>query len=421
VGSNKNLKFRTGKQVLAGFCSVCGSWRGQLGLEPTWQMYVDHLVEIGREIKRVLRKDGSYYLVLGDTYFGSGGAGGDYNKGGMREGQPRYKQGKGSKCIVSKPKQKLLIPYRVAIALQEDGWICRNDITWHKPNAMPSSVRDRLTTTTERVFHLVKSPRYYYDLDAIRQPHLTQDNGKRNKHNSKFYSDSETKSPLLRHTGISLNPLGKNPGDVYLSPKYKKGTGHSNRQGLQRELSYHKKRVYEVVQVPIARYLKQYIKGHETELDEAFGCYRWRHWIRTDYSGACLPSPQDWIKLKNILGFGEEYDKIMTETTLVDNTIKFSNKGRNPGDFWPINTRPFKGAHFAVFPDTLIEPIIKSSCQKNGVVLDPMCGSGTTLIVAKRLGRNYLGCDINPNYIEMTKKRLAETEWPLDISNFKTL
>ncbi len=147
---------------------------GQIGLEPTYQEYVAKMVGVGREVRRVLRSDGSWYLNLGDTYAGSGcGAQhgwGDYKRekviGTMSEPSPQTKMKGMEKC-------KLLIPYRVALALIDDGWTCRNDITWYKPNAMPSSVKDRLNCQTERVFHLVKSRTYYYDLDAIREPHAT--------------------------------------------------------------------------------------------------------------------------------------------------------------------------------------------------------------------------------------------------------
>lgn len=243
------------------FCRRCGAWRGQLGLEPTWQMYVEHMVEISREIWRVLRPDGSYYLVLGDTYYGSGGAGGDYNPGGLREGQPRYRQGKGDSPAWLRPKQKLLIPYRVAIALQEDGWLLRNDIVWWKPNSMPSSAKDRLTCTTERIFFFTKRARYYYDLDAIRVPHtlssleragrgdwrqkegwaesffgnppgglVRQSEPEAGAHWRKVdarYKDGHPELPPEPETDLrrAFHPGGKNPGDVWPPRKIDQGIG----------------------------------------------------------------------------------------------------------------------------------------------------------------------------------------------------
>jgi len=321
-----------------GFCSKCGAWRGQLGLEPTYQMYVAHLIEVGHEIKRVLRKDGSWYLNLGDTYAGSGcGAQhgwGDYKRekviGIMDEPSPQTQiENIPAKC-------KLLIPYRVALALIDDGWTCRNDITWYKLNAMPSSVKDRLTCQTERIFHLVKSKKYFYDLDAIRVSHASMlPDGARIRHG------------LGQSTLGTTHPLGSNPGDVV---KWDDVPGQTS-QSIRKHSGY-------------------------------FGS-----------NGKCLV---DFDKGKN-----------------PGDVMGLTAVGRI-GDFWPITTKPFKGAHFAVYPEALCELPIKSSCPPDGIVLDPMCGSGTTLVVAKRLGRHFIGLDLNPDYCEMARRRLAQVEWPLN-------
>jgi DNA modification methylase len=146
------------------FCNNCGAWKGQLGLEPTWQLYVEHLVIISREIKRILKPTGSYYLVLGDTYAGGGGNTRDFTCGpkGFQKSNERLPTGRSitqrtGYDNITKPKQKLLLPFSVARGLQEDGWICRNDITWHKPNNMPGPWKDRLTNTTETIFHMVNN------------------------------------------------------------------------------------------------------------------------------------------------------------------------------------------------------------------------------------------------------------------------
>ena len=167
-GENANVTNDKKQEIWDGnskssFCSSCNAWKGQLGLEPHPQLFLEHLWQIFDECKRVLKKEGSIYVNLGDTYYGSGGAGGDYNKGGMREGQPKFKQGRGeypepqvkgrkrageiglanNKSPWLQPKQLMLIPSRFAIGMQERGWILRNDIIWHKPNSMPSSVKDQ--------------------------------------------------------------------------------------------------------------------------------------------------------------------------------------------------------------------------------------------------------------------------------------
>lgn len=139
----------------------------QLGLEKTPEEYVSKMVEIFREVKRVLRKDGTLWLNLGDSYNGSGGAGGDYSSGGLKEGQPKYQ---GRKIQQLKPKDLVGIPWRVAFALQSDGWYLRQDIIWHKPNPMPESVTDRCTKAHEYIFLMSKNSKYYYDNEAIKEP-----------------------------------------------------------------------------------------------------------------------------------------------------------------------------------------------------------------------------------------------------------
>ena len=166
----KDGQLQKAEQSQGQFCQFCGAWRGCLGLEPTPELFIKHMVQIFREVRRVLRSDGTLWLNLGDSYSGSGGAGGDYNEGGLKEGQPKY----GPKSAPNlKPKDLCGIPWRVALALQADGWWLRSDIIWHKPNPMPESVTDRPTKAHEYLFLLTKSARYYYDADAIREPHQT--------------------------------------------------------------------------------------------------------------------------------------------------------------------------------------------------------------------------------------------------------
>ena len=126
------------------------------------------MVDVFRECKRILRDDGTLWVNIGDSYNGSGGAGGDYAKGGLKEGQPKY-PGRNIQSV--KPKDLIGIPWMLAFALRADGWYLRQDIIWHKPNPMPESVKDRCTKSHEYIFLLTKSARYYYDADAIREPY----------------------------------------------------------------------------------------------------------------------------------------------------------------------------------------------------------------------------------------------------------
>jgi len=265
--------------TVSNICSKCGAWKGQLGLEPHPQMYIDHLVTIFREVKRVLKDSGSFWLNLGDSYYGGkGDPYGTYLLQKHRKGKISGNDLHKHKSNWLQSKQKMLIPERVAIALQEDGWVLRNDIIWYKPNHMPSSVKDRLTSSYEHVFFFVKSRKYYFDLDSIRVPHTSIRWGKNTKYESK-------------HSGLE-------------------------KQG-------------------------------------------------------------------------------------------YSELGKNPGDMWIINTKPFKGAHFAVFPTTLIEKIIKCAGPKGGIVLDTFIGSGTTGVVAKLLGLNFIGIELNPEYCKIASKRIG--------------
>jgi DNA modification methylase len=149
---------------------------GQIGLEETPAEYVAALVEVFKEVKRVLRPDGSCWINLGDSYAMSSMRGGDKPLSGNVGAHKGYalgsiKAGKRNIPIGLKPKDLIGIPWRVAFALQEDGWWLRSEIIWAKPNAMPESVTDRPTKSHEQIFLLTKSSKYYYDADAIREPH----------------------------------------------------------------------------------------------------------------------------------------------------------------------------------------------------------------------------------------------------------
>ena len=210
------------------FCTRCGAWFGTLGLEPTLDLYVQHIVEVFREVWRVLRKDGVVFLNLGDAYWGSwgnyggqGGANGQRNKETERFDRPAYADnGRRPPQSYSnsslKPKDLMGIPWRVAFALQADGWWLRSDIVWAKPNPMPESVRDRPTRAHEYVFLLSKSARYYWDADAIREPSITGD--MRRPYGSKGSWEMDGRPASQQHGGQLRN-----------GAKVDKQRGHSRR------------------------------------------------------------------------------------------------------------------------------------------------------------------------------------------------
>jgi DNA modification methylase len=272
---------------------------GQLGLEKTPEEYVAKMVEVFREVKRVLKKEGTCWLNLGDSYVGGGRGGkGQCGRGSMEEG--RYENGQRIGLPTGnipglKAKDLVGIPWRVAFALQSDGWYLRQDIIWHKPNPMPESVTDRCTKSHEYIFLLAKSQKYYFDNEAIKEDSVDLESyqGRRFR--------NATKIALLKGRPGTPNTLEKKGGQ-----------------------------------------------------------------------------------------FNKKYEKC------------------NKRSVWTITTKPFKEAHFATFPEDLIIPMVKAGCPKDGIVLDPFMGAGTTALVAKKLGRNYLGIELNPAYVKMAERRLRQ-------------
>jgi site-specific DNA-methyltransferase (adenine-specific) len=239
--------------------------RDQIGQETTPAAYVSRLVEIFSEVRRVLKESGCLWLVIGDKY---------------RDGQ------------------LLGLPWRVALALQDDGWLLRSDCIWHKPNAMPSPVSNRPTTDHEYVFLLARSEQYWYDADAVREPHVT-------------FTDRSRMKGGRRH-------FGQRGG----TPEAGKNAGQGNL--------------------------------HDGRWDQAF------HPL-----------------------------------------------GRNRRTVWSVPLSKNRDAHFAVFPEALVETCIQATCPVAGVVLDPFFGTGPVGAVAQRLGRNWIGIDCVDGYCRISRQRLA--------------
>jgi len=237
----------------------------QVGQEETAGEYIQRLVAIFAECRRVLRKSGTAWIVIGDKYDAG---------------------------------QQLGLPWRLALALADDGWILRADCVWHKPNAMPSSTKSRPTTDHEYVFFFTRSKDYYYDADAVREPHVT-------------FGPSSRMKGGRRHFG------------------QRGGTPESGKNGGSNNL-------------------------HDGRWDQAF------HPL-----------------------------------------------GRNKRTVWSIPLSKFRGAHFAVFPEPLVETCILAGCPAGGLVLDPFVGSGTVPVVARRLGRSFVGIDCVAEYCEIARARLA--------------
>ena len=269
-------------------------WEGELGAEPDFNQYINHLCDIFDEVKRVLKDDGTCWVNLGDTY---GGCSLNSSYGIKAKGETSFlksvehlqktahTRGKYSKSL-------LLLPFRFAIEMMNRGWTVRNVIIWQKPNATPSSAKDRFTVDFEYLFFFSKKKKYYF-----------------NQQIEPFKSTT-----LVRcKTGCGLNK-----GAAY------KGLNKENFEKLQQRI------------------------------------------------------------LNGII------------------------KGKNKRAVWQIATKGYHGAHFATFPKELVEVPIKAGCPINGIVLDPFIGSGTTAVAAKKLDCNYIGIELNPEYIQLANNRIKE-------------
>ena len=393
--------------TVSSFCKKCGAWYGQLGLEPTPEMYVEHLGMIFKEVYRVLKPTGTFWLNIGDTY--SGGSG--HN---VERINPKIARTDGKVTDSERPQRRLkgiprkcmlCIPERVLFKCLEIGFILRNKIIWYKPNHMPSSVKDRLTNTWEYVYLLTKKQKYYFNLDAIRVPYVTFE--KERKHDIKR---------MLKYGGF-LNPVKIGYESKYantligaFNSKFLKSdvkTGSPAQRTIKvlmsGKLTTKVRRAIE----GLANYLRMKKKqsGYTIkELAELTGIKKTtlEHYFRNDEWFA-IPDKGAWEALKPLLGLGE-YEDFVTEE-IRSALPQIHPLGKNPGDMWSINTEPFPEAHFAVFPTELVRRCMKAGCPPDGTVLDPFVGSGTTVKVAIELRRNVIGIDVVKEYIKMTMRR----------------
>lgn len=253
----------------------------EIGKETSPDEYVQNLVDVFTEVKRVLRDDGTLWLNLGDTYNGKGHQG-DFI-------DPKYPNGRTGQTVAInhklegyKRKDLIGIPWMVAFALRSSAWYLRQDIIWNKTNPLPEPVKDRCVKSHEYIFLLSKKDKYYFDYKAIQEPSITGDNG------SRFDTGKTTNSKLRKHS------------------------------------------------------------------------------------------------------IGDRVDDGL----------------RNKRSVWTVNLQPLKDAHFAAYPEKLIEPCILAGCPEDGIVLDPFMGAGTTALVALKNHRNFVGIELNPEYIDIAENRI---------------
>lgn len=333
---------------------------GQIGLEQSPEAYVENLVLVFREVRRVLADDGTLWLNLGDSYAGSG-KGGQSDEKRSENWQPTY----GNKGMLYglKPKDLIGIPWRVAFALQADGWWLRSDIIWHKPNPMPESVTDRPTKAHEYIFLLSKAKEYYCDMDSIREPYIEPMNrwgGQKLIANGESEWDKGTGQSIYRDRDMRPNPLGRNRRDVWT--------------------------------VTTKPYKGAHFATFPPDLIEP--CIL----AGTSERGQCPKCGKAWERVTNSIktfesGSGRSGNKIKGKQDLSANETNSTPDIR----MWPVISKFTTG--WRPQCECGLDPIAQS-------VLDPFNGAGTTGLVAIQHGRNYIGCELNPNYIEMTEKRL---------------
>jgi DNA modification methylase len=384
-------------------CHKCGAIRQdkQIGLEETPELYIEKLVEVFREVKRVLKDDGTLWLNLGDSYFHT--IKNDRNglsSGKVSRNEKFIRINQKIKSEYLKPKDLIGIPWRVAFALQADGWYLRQDIIWHKPNPMPESVTDRCTKSHEYIFLLAKNQKYYFDNEAIKEP---QRIGKWRPRDAKILHPNSGRAVPSNRAGDNEDGMRNKRSVWTVDNKYQnKETESQFRQGMHRGRG---DGIVEKRNLPIQKDFVDKLRANfiVNKLVKKTGLPKTHieHWFRYDESGFAYPSKEDWEKVGSNLF--PELLEVFYESDAIDKN--FDGK-RNKRSIWTITTKPFKEAHFATFPEDLVKSCILAGCPKGGIVMDCFMGAGTTALVALKLNRKSIGIELNPKYIEIANKRI---------------
>lgn len=321
--------------------------KGQIGLERNPMRYLAAMRSVFRLVRDCLADDGTLWLNIGDSYNGSGKGGGVTR---MQKTNPASFGMAGTAARGVKDKDMMGIPWLLALILRNDGWYLRSDIIWSKPNPMPESVKDRPTRSHEYIFLFAKSKRYYYDHEAIREP--------------------ATEATIARMDQNIIDQAGsdRQPGRAGRPMKaviYKKPSGWNTGKGDHRDKT--------------GRY-----SARPDDLDHGQ-----RENLKQRQHG------------ERYAGFNERWDQLTKQEQ--------TDIGRNKRDVWTVPTEGYADAHFATFPSRLIEPCILAGSRPGDMVLDPFLGSGTTAQVAEKLGRLWIGCELNPDYKVLIDGRTQQT------------
>ena len=420
ISGGKGTQHETRKALYRGVCRKCGAKRidSQIGLEETPEEYVAKLVEVFREVRRVLRDDGTLWLNLGDSYQTTSGGGQQVAQSNTGAGLATNRHS--AKITGVKPKDLLGIPWRVALALQADGWYLRSDIIWAKPNPMPESVIDRPTKAHEYLFLLTKSPKYFYDVDAIREPHnlkyiqnrSTDSYGAGTK-SGKGRADRDH-SFVKKYSGkVVGNPLGRNKRSVWNIPvkPYKGAHFAVFPEKLVEPCILAGSRVAgkrcdcdQLIATPLA---SGPVEDPTLETGRA-GMNR----VRRDGEGT---RP---ITRREQRSYAEQM-KASPHRNIIEETcgpafahyIRTDKSGARP--LPPQILESFLQCGWLVDPGPCTCPE-----QPADLILDPFCGAGTTGVVALRHGRRFLGLELKPEYAQLAQERITGnvvTQEPLPI------
>ena len=356
-----NRKTVQEEKYIGQFCSKCGAWRGSLGLEPTFELYIKHLCDIFDEVKRVLKKDGTCWVNLGDSYGGSGNASGhteDTKNLGYKTSEMGATKGN-QKATRQYAKSLLLIPQRFAIEMVNRGWILRNTIIWHKPNCMPSSAKDRFTVDFEYLYFFTKSKKYWFEQQL--EPHKEVSIKARN---SKL---NQTTNIGASRSAVNVQMGNESRGNRFIPE------GGKNKRAVWTITTKPFKEAHfatfpeDLIATPIKAGCPRYVcKKCGKAREKMYKDIDNRHW--TDRQKA--------TKKGMILNeTGQRNDLGGSFETKETQFIGLTDCGCNAG--W--------------------EP---------GIVLDIFSGAGTTAVVAKKQGKRYIGIEIKQEYIDMANKRI---------------
>lgn len=408
--STQESRIRGGDGVDSDKCVKCGAWRGQLGLEPKVDQFVQNLVEVGDEVRRVLRDDGSWWLNLGDSFAGSGRGQWDDDEGRPKESYRPDSGDHPEQNTTLRRKSKMLVPHRVAIALQDAGWIVRSDAVWSKPNPMPHPVKDRLNEHKEFVFHLTPAPDYWFDLDAIREPHKESslDRTTHAMHDSEIgmeHVPGADADHARMDADQACHPDGKNPGDifevsvksfpeahfaVYPPELVKKPLKSSCPPTVCAECGtpYEREKVVEHTQP------KHLVDSERPQARRAVEIYE-----ESDLTGQHLRA----LRAVGLCDAGQAQE---VQDGHGNNTKAVERLAAKAKDVLGGYAREFLGEQVE---STEWQQACDCDTDETdpGIVLDPFAGAGTTPLVAKEYGRRFVGIDLNPEYVAMAQKRVG--------------